>query len=778
MSLRHLALGSALLCACDWWDDTGRNTSRQDLDGAVTDGALDARTDGAADGDDAHTDGAADGDDAPALDVDRGDAKPPLDDAGFPENWSDRCGAGEAVRPFFRYHMSTVTASDAAPACGTLAAGGPARWMALRVDAGESVLLKVAADGSGPAASVRAFDACGGACVALQTSRDVDGGTLAWWRNPGASARVLHVAVGAAEPGVRGRFWFWPRIGATGANATCATAERLAGLMARTFMTVGDEPARCGPRQGPSPWYAVNVPSGARFTARSETSGAITDIFAAELHLLDACGGTCLRPPSTSIAWVNEGASAVDARVAVTPLELLDPRGTVFISQVELAPANARCDGATELPTRVPTTTVWSLSAAPACASAPGARALYYRARVGAGETIHVSGVPGAAQQRFAVLDACGGACLGSVSSDAIRADARWTNASASPRDVWVAATGVPRDSVWEHAMESTVGAPANRMTCATALRVSDGTTLLAERPLLATGAAPCGATGETGAYYYAARVGAGETLTLTGRGRFRVLDGCDSARCLDLGASTWSDNQLAWRNDGAARDVIVAMSLPRERQHDAVDLRVTINTPRYTVTRITAECEPTAGAHDARYTSTFLGSSGSTWEALPFEFPYFGATMRSWRLATPSGVRLDSSAPPPMALNAPLMPGVSTLPISGEAALLASLIDARVDLLFNGETRWLDVAAPRRHMTFDLRPNAMARAPYLHHQMRLYADGVVEFHYCDVVGGTDYDGTMAVVGIQGGTPLTALTWSAFVRDGVRAGMGVRFTPQ
>lgn len=768
MNLLRFALGTFALCACEGRGDPGRDASSPNTDGSVIDGVADVSSERA-----------ADGGDALAFDVDPGDVKPPLDDAGFPEHWGERCGTVPALRPFYRYHMSTRTVSGAAPACGALPAGGPARWMALRIDAGESVLLKVASDG-GPAASLRAFDACGGACVAMRTARDVDGALLAWWRNPDASARVLHVAVGAAEPGARGRFWFWTRVGPTGANATCATAARAASFMSTMVTSVGDEPASCGPRQVPSSWFAANVPPGARLSVRSVTSGAITDIAAAELHLLDACGGTCVRPATTSFGWVNEGTSAIDARVAVSALDPLDERGVVVVSQVEPAPANARCDGAIELPESVRATEVWSLSAAPACVAAPWARALFYRARVGAGETIHVSGATGAAQPRFAVLDACGGQCLGATTSDAARADARWTNTGTGAREVWVAATGVPREGVWEHSIESTVGAPAPRMTCATALRVSDGMALAGERPLLATGTAPCGASGETGAYYYAARVGAGETLTLMGRGRFRVLDGCEGARCLDLGGATVSDNSLAWRNDGAtARDVVVAMSLPRERQHDAVDLRVAIGRPRYAMTRITAECEPTTGALDARYTSTFLGSTGTVWQALPFELPYFGATMRSWRLASPGGIRLDGSAPTDMAAyEARLRSSVTTLPISGEGPLLAPLIDPAFSLDFAGEIRWLDVAAPRRHVTFDVRPNAMARAPYLHHQVRLYADGAVEFHYCDVVGGASYDASRAVVGMQGGTPVSAMTWSAFVRDAVQPGMGVRFTPQ
>lgn len=769
MSIRPGLVGAALLCACDLFDGTGQNTSADHSDGSLSEASVDASSDAPS-----HTE------DAAAIDGTGADAEPPIDDAGFPEHWSDRCGGAAVSRPFYRYHFSTRSLSGSAPACGSLAAGGPAKWMALRVEAGESVALRVASDPGGPAVTVRAFEACGGACVALRTRHDDDGSTLAWWRNPDASAHTIHVAVGAGAPEARGTFWFSPRIGATGLNATCATAGSTGGLFSGPVSSVGEETASCGTLPGPSTWYSLHVPSGSRVIAQSSSSGSITDIGFADLHLFAACGGACLRPAATSIDWVNEAAATVVVPLAVTARDPLDSRGVATSVQVIPAPENARCEGAIELPVSVPARESWSLSAAPSCITTPGERALFYRAHVGAGETLHVSGPTGTSQQRFAVIAACGGACLGAATSDATWADARWTNTSSAARDVWVAATGVPANSLWEHSMGSTVGAPANHATCATALRVSNGTTLTGERPLLTAGSAPCGATRETGAYYYSARVGAGETLSISGRGRFRALDGCDAARCLDLGGSTWRDNGLAWRNDGAsARDVIVAVSLPRERQHESLDLSVVIGVQPYAMERITAQCEPTDGAHDARFTATYLGSTGSVWQALPFELPYFGETMRAWRLASPGGVRLDGAATPSMvADNAPLRPGPTTLPISGEQGLLAPLIDQSVDLAFRGEIRWIDVATPRRHITFDVRPTATLTTPYLHHQMRLYADGVVEFHYCDVVHGTTADTSRSVIGMQGGTPLVAITWAAFIRDSVQAGMGVRFTPR
>lgn len=767
MNRYAFTLGAALVCGCDDRHEAGDATADASID-SPRDVHVDARDATVADRDAAGADATA-----------TPDGKGPLDDAGFPEHWSDRCGGAAEAHSYVQYHLTTAGLTGDTPACGALTPGGPARWLSLTVGAGESAAIRVARDEGGPLPSLRVFEACGGACVPARVRRDGDGSQLVWWRNDTGARRVYAIAVGAAEPGARGRFWVWPRVLPTGANDRCARAEARASVLPIAVATMGDEPSRCAPRQGPTVWYAFSVGTGDRLVASTEPVYIRLPAgpHPTDLHVLTDCDASCVTPVAPAVDWINEGPAATVRLGATAP----DPNNEVvdfsLTASVRRAPGNARCESAAALPDAVPETTVWSASAAPACVAAEGARAVYYRATVGAGETIQVSGARGDGQQRFAVLDGCGGACLGSATADATQADARWTNTSATPRAVIVAATGVPRANEWSHAMTSALGAAANHTRCAAALRVSDGTVLAGERPALIDGAAPCGATGETGAYYYAARVEAGDTLMVWGGGRFRLLDGCASATCVDLGGTTVRDDSLVWRNGATtARDVVVAMSLPRARQARAVDVRVAIGRPAYTMTRITAECEDMSAGREVRFGTTYLGSTGSAWEDLPFAMPYFGATMRAWRLADHGGAWLAAeSSPGTLSATASF---TGTFPAASLGPFVMPLLDSSSSLPFVGAMRVRTVEGARRHMTLDVSTTERSAAPYLRHQMRLYADGAVEFHYCEVMHATRYDATNAHVAMQGGAPLTALTWTAGFDDAVAAGMGVRFTPR
>ena len=777
MKLRGIVLGAALVGACDdrheAVDGGVALDARHDVVGDVRDGSEDVR-DGS---DDVRDDVVGDVRDGSVGDViEAPDGKPPLDDAGIVEHWAARCDGAAATRPFYQYHLSTAGLDGTTPACGSLAPAGPARWISLSVDAGQSAVIRVGRDGDGPTPSLRVFDACGGACVPVRVRRDADGSQLQWWRNDTCAARVYRVAVGAAEPGVRGRFWVWPRVLATGDNARCETAEATTRVFPTPADRLGDAPSTCTPRQGPTSWYAFSVGTGDRLVARAEPVFVRLPAMAryADLHVLTDCAGTCVAPVGPSVEWMNEGA-AVTARLGVTGPDPNDAVGGYTLDATVLrAPANARCETAAALVDVVAPTTVWSASGGPSCAGGSATRAVYYRATVGAGETLAVSGARGDGQQRFAVLDGCEGACLGTATADAAQADARWTNTGTTARAVIVAATGVPTANVWTHAMTAARGAPANRTRCATALRVTDGTVLTGERPVLIDGAAPCGATEETGAYYYAARVEAGDTLMVWGAGRFRLLDGCATTTCLDLDGATARDDSLVWRNESsAAREVVVAMSLPRARQNRAVDVRVAIGRPAYTMRAIPAQCEDVSAGREVRFGTTFLGSS---WEALPFAMPFWGATMRAWRLTYRGGLSFAEAVTPGVL---PAMSGPSgALPDATLGPFVSALSDGAAQLPFQGAMRVLTVEGARRHVTLDVRTTERRTAPYLHHQVRLYEDGAVEFHYCEVEGGAVYDASSAAVGMQGGTPLQTLAWTSGVPDAVRAGLGVRFTPR
>ncbi len=803
MKLRVIALGAALVGACDL--DPSNNALR---DVPLTDGAL-ADTARDAIGRDVHGDTsdprdadtldgpaldgpALDGPvldgpalDGPALDGSADGGLPQRFDGSLPEEWDPRCGRMALNTIVRQWWVSTAVATGDAPTCAGLSPAGPVRWRPFRVPAGWSAVLRVRPDGVGVRPSVRVVVDCGGACVPVRSSRDPDGTLRVWWANGDAVPHDYQIAVGDEAPGVRSQFWVWADVAPTSAHGTCATASVDLRLYGRERGEVGDEPATCIARRAPTVWHSYAVPHGGRLVATAASMSFSTDeslLQRADLSLMATCGGSCIATAQRSMDWLNEGDPTRVYLGLTQPDPYNEGYGLRASTEVRPMPSHGECRDAIDLlPTvtgtavggRPTATTVWSASAPPACAAASNARALYYRATVGPGETLALAGPREEGQQRLAVLDGCGGSCLGTSTVDSTTAEARWTNTGTTPREVIVASTGVPRANVWTEQFGATRGTPPSHQVCASAMRVHDGDTFRGEPLLLSATPAPCGATSETGALFYAVRVGAGQMLTVRGAARFRLLDGCDTARCLDLDGAPWSDGAALWTNlSTEAREVIVAMSLPRAVQDRAVDVRFTVGRPTYAVSTFAAACEDMSDGTPEGVTF-YIERASSYFRPLPFEFPYFGVPMRGWCRAEFAGLWLDTTVR--TGFQALYVPGAPRIPAAFYSNFIAPLHDPAM-WTWLSDYRWHTVSGSPAHITFETTGRG---GDFLNHQVRLYANGVIEFHYCAEARTTPFDVSRVQVGLQPTELADTVLWQPGGVPGVpRVGLGLRFTPR
>ena len=576
-------------------------------------------------------------------------------------------------------------------------------------------------------------------------------------------------------------------------NRTCATAESVpmsTGLSA--LLDDGSEAPACAPGSLPALWYRVRVPAGYRITAQVFDLSALR--VGATVRLLPTCGGACIASSPTDglafVTWVNDGADA-DVLLAVSPNAAPFQGEAQLLVGVQAPPSNATCASATALrdgafPADEPAR---SLAAAPACLGRPGWRATFYRATVPAHHSLVLTGHALPAAVAYTLLDGCAATtCLATSTPVGAERVLRFENTRDAPREV-VLAVATPATPVDARVSSRvSLGGVAPNSACAAASRVADGAALAGERPLFASAPSrACGdATGETGALYYAVRVGAGDELVATARLgpgdvgalRVRLLGACDATACLaHAEGSALPATRLAWTNAGAeAREVILALSLDAALSHAPVQLQVTARRQRYAASTIAARCDDMTGAARYEVTTGILGQQERRSQPLPFAFAWYGETLRHWT-ASPAGY-LElwpeaTTAGPSAFVGAGLLPTVA-LPSNVVAPYWESFtIDAARAM------RWRVVDGPRRHLAVQWTGVQLASAadPPITFQAWVLEDGAVEFHYCAMGSSARATGGGASIGVQGGPGPQGLSY-AFQRAGAAAtGAGVRIAP-
>ncbi len=396
-------------------------------------------------------------------------------------------------------------------------------------------------------------------------------------RGEGSRVVVLDNVTSATSPvfaglhGIRGIATLRARIYPIPDEARCATAPSIdAGL--RT-----DEPLReagfgafaaCADPFA-ARLYRVSVPPLHRLEVQATPRGP----GALDVTILDGCArGTCLPTQLTADAptggvsrhWTNSASASREVVVAVRdPARSVSPPS--FDLAVTLRPpvSNATCAGAQPLEPGVEVPVVISdgRELASNCVGQSSA-ALFYLVNVPPGQRLRVEASPsdpGNAETR--ILGACGDAtCLGGFSTVFSPPGAIWTHTGTTSRAVIVAVSRERPDGS-PLRLRASLETPANNGRCADARPVVAGESVRdARQDDARERVSACRGIG-TPALFFSVEVPPGRVLAVrpqagTNNAPYVMfLDGCGGP-CL-----AESSSNFGWRNNGATRTVIVAVT-------------------------------------------------------------------------------------------------------------------------------------------------------------------------------------------------------------------------
>jgi hypothetical protein len=351
---------------------------------------------------------------------------------------------------------------------------------------------------------------------------------------------------------------------------------------------------------GPIAWYRIVVPTNNQLSVTASLS-----MGAGLVRLYESCStSVCLSQsaggvPST-LRWTNNRGGPVSVLVAVSSaFTSRSDSGSVSFA-LTAAPTNSTCARAqvlradelvrTEDPSRG-----GEVPRACTTESAMPLGALWYRITVPpmTGLSVAASTVaPTRGTATVRIMTACAGACEAvATSQDARTTLARWVNASAGAREVFVAvsptfpAIGEPLDLIARF-----VPVPTN-VTCARATTVMNGTVLTNEDPSFATVLQPpCPGMPGTlrPVLFYRATVPPGQTLVATatpvvprGAPVLQVIPDCASVLCFAASASAGTIATVVHTNTGAtSQSVVIPVGYTSAALNSPYNLSVSIRPP------------------------------------------------------------------------------------------------------------------------------------------------------------------------------------------------------
>lgn len=714
---------------------------------------------------------------------------------------NDVCARAETVVPGQVVSASTDGATTPVPACpGSALQGGAARWYRVTVPVGATL---VAESVGGASALLRAYSDCGAVPACIAVNFGAQGPTLRW-TNPARTEQSVVLAVSPTSPAGTGVTLVRVRTLSPADNGLCANAARLTPGVASSGVleSGGEAPAACAGEGAAQPglFYRVRVPGGESLSVAYAAAGGIRRPVA--VRVASACGGACAAANSASLdgstvvtRWTNTTGSDVDAVVSVAPLASVGAaQDFTLTATLSTPPTNVSCeaaravaDGATLRGQDLSVATVVQ----PPCPgmTGGGATSLYYAAVVPRGQTLFVGATPeatGRLAPTIRVIPACGSnVCFAASSGAGTASSAAYFNAGADQRVLIAVGATDPRFAV-PFTLSVSIRPPAANGVCASALAVSNGTSLVGQN--LADGReAPsaCATPGREGnALYYAVRVGAGEQLTLLASRAesgiaptLRLFAACGDAACLARSSPSGSSSRLSYTNaTGAAQTLRFAMNLTDGGVTTAAraNLTVSVSRPAYTVTTVPASCESITAGVLADAVGDDVGTASLP---LPFSFTYFGQPVSGWSASTNGYLQLWPTAGRSAgALGAVELPS-STAP----GGMVAPFWDDLIVTSGIGDIRAGGFDAGGRHLTVQW-TNAQfccnaSSADRLTFQVKLFATGVVEYHYCDLSGVARVNGSNASIGMQDPVGLRGVSYAARRADAVRTGFGLRFTP-
>lgn len=689
-------------------------------------------------------------------------------------------------------------ASDALPLCpGSTGTSGPSVFY--RVTAPPRQALEITAQlGPGVAVSnsprLRLIDACDAAACVAASGRTAAGTQGLRWFNEASTPRELILAVSTATTTLRPRFDLVVEAVGAPPEALCAGALEVSVASPRRTQSnaaaVAPPPACVGPAGvGNAVWYRTVVPPDTLLQARvTRTSGA-TD---PQLRIYDACGGTCV---ASSGRWSNERATPATVYLAVSSAAGAVMGFDVDVGLVAAAP-NVRCADATVLTAgaRLPREELVSaVQAPPACAGAPPSNpALWYAVTVPTGRTLAVTArrvaVPGdtaAWAPQLRLVSGCGAAdrCLqGSDSGGEAGTAHLVARGAGGPALLAVMSSSATASGPVELTVD--LSPPPTNLSCDAAEELAP----IEHRTgvLLGDGgpAAPVCGAGATGtALHYRVAVAPGATLTAyaaraSGSGWSPQLDlssSCVGGACLAMNELLSGATFLRWTNPGSrAQDARLTVYTSTPQPGAAVTFSTAVETPRYVVERVTADCEAVTEAWSPVGVTASNGASPH--RSLPFAFRYFGDLITHFSASANGFAQLwtgTSRAPVGTAANL-------AIPTPGAPpGLAAPLWDQFTFSTTASRVVALETPGEQRHLTVAWSNLTLASRP-TSFQLKLFANtDVVEFHYCSLEPSTGdvTTGAQATVGLQDATGLRGVLHSFNTARAVTSGGALRFLP-
>ncbi|MEZ4389978.1 MAG: hypothetical protein R3A48_02690 [Polyangiales bacterium] len=713
---------------------------------------------------------------------------------------NDVCARAEPVASGQVVTASTAGATTPVPACpGSGLQGGAARWYRATVPPGATLDAEPL---SGAATLLRAYSDCGAVPACLAVNLGAQGPTLRW-TNPSGATQSVVLAVSLAVPGAAGEASIRVRVLAPVSNGLCASAARLTpDVPASGVLEPGGEaPAACAGEGAAQPalFYRVRVPAGRGLSATYAAVGHPSPRRRARGERV--CGGACAASSSASLdgtrvvtRWTNMTGAEVDAVVSVAPLTSAGAsQDFTLTATLSTPPTNVSCEAARTVvdgdTLRGEDLSVATVVQPPCPGMAGGGATSLYYATVGLSRADPLRRrhprVPGASRAddprdpRLRLERLLRGAeqrrdhVLGGVLQRG-RRPARAHRRGRDQREPRGAVHAVGRDSPPRGERRVRLGARGVERHVARRPGPADG-----REALLRLRATP----GREGtALYYLRAVGAGEKPRCWPRaprpGRADLASVLQlrrrrTASSTPSGTSAWS--KLHYPDRGGA-DPSFAMNLTDGGATPAAraNLTVSVSRPPYTVTTIPASCD---GVTDGVLADAVGDDVGTASLPLPFALSYFGEPVSGWSVSTNGYLQLwpttgrSAGALGQTELPAARAPGGMVAPFWDDLIVTAGL----------GDVRAAEVVAGGRHLTVQWTRaqfccNASS-ADRLTFQAKLFASGVVEFHYCDLSGMTRVNGSSASIGMQDPSALRGVSYAARRADAVRTGFGLRFTP-
>jgi len=398
-------------------------------------------------------------------------------------------------------------------------------------------------------------------------------------------------------------------------SGTCAEAEVLPpGVDAArraSFVGATVRLPNCGGATlvgGPVRYYRTTVAPGQSLdvSAPRTTTSPLLRLYADCLTNACLAQGTTLDGTTYTARWTNTGMARRDVVIAAAWSSAVTDLMPVIIRFRDPAP-NATCSGAVALMpgATLPGQDLVSANApSTACPEAPGTSnpALWYRVNVPANQVLTVTSVSDVARagNTLRLYTSCAAFnCLAgpSASPDGRTATARWSNASPTARDVFIAVSS-PLSGVGAPTFSLTATltpAPTN-LSCDRAVDVTNGTTLAAQD---VSGASilqpPCpGMVGVPAlpVLFYRTTVPAGQTLFASATPAMgmparatpvlRVVPDCSLTTCLAVStAVTAGSSSVAWTNPTMTpQRVVITMGVNPAASAIPTDLAFRIRPP------------------------------------------------------------------------------------------------------------------------------------------------------------------------------------------------------